>query len=97
MVRLEFYNPSGTTATAQPHAPRLASLEGKRIAIVSNDQWQASRMLPMIKTMLEEDFPGIDVLPVDTFPQGNNLIGTEATAKLVKQSGVEAAIILNAA
>ena len=97
MVKLEFYDPSGTTTTTQPHAPRLATLAGKRIGIVSNDQWQACRMLPIIKTMLEEDFPGIDVLPVDTFPQGNSLIGTEETAKLVKQSGVDAVIILNAA
>lgn len=97
MVRLEFYDPSGATQTAQPHAPRLASLEGKRVGIVSNDQWQAGRMLPMLKAMLEEDFPDIAVLPADTFPRGNSLIGTEETAQLVKQSGVDAIIILNAA
>jgi hypothetical protein len=37
----------------------LASLDGKRIGIVSDAQWQAHRMLPVIKTMLEEDFPGM--------------------------------------
>ena len=54
-------------------------------------------MLPQIKTMLEEDFPGIEVLPVDAFPQGTALIGTEETAALVRQSGVDAVIIGNAA
>lgn len=97
MVRLEFHDPSGALEVTQPHAPRLASLEGKRIGIVSNEQWQAYRMLPLLKSMLEEDFPGIEVLPVDTFPQGNALIGTEETAALVKKSGVDAVIVGNAA
>ncbi len=97
MVTLEFYDPSGTLEVTQPHAPRLATLAGKRIGFVSNEQWQAFRMLPMLKEMLEVDFPGIEVLPVDTFPQGNALIGDEETAALVKQSGVDAVIVGNAA
>ena len=97
MIRLEFHDPSGALEVTQAHAPRLATLEGKRIGFVSNEQWQAFRMLPMLKEMLEEDFPGIEVLPVDAFPQGNALIGTEETAALVKQSGVDAVIVANAA
>ena len=79
------------------HAPRLTTLAGKRIGIVTNEQWQAFRTLPMLKKMLEQDFPGIEVLPIDAFPQGNALIGDEETAQLVKQSGVDAVIIGNAA
>ena len=97
MVKLEFYNPSGTLEVTQLHAPRLKSLEGKRIGIVSNEQWQAYRALPLIKTMFEADFPGVQVLPPDAFPQGNARIGTEETARLVKNSGVDAVIIGNAA
>jgi len=97
MVKLEFYDPSGVLEVTQPHAPRIASLEGKRIGFVSNEQWQAFRMLPMLKEMLEADFPGIEVLPIDTFPQGNALIGEERTAALVKKSGVDAVIVGNAA
>ena len=97
MVRLDFHDPSGGIEVTQRHAPRLASLEGKRIGIVSNEQWQAFRMLPMLKEMLEADFPGIEVLPVDAFPLGNALIGTEETAALVKKSGVDAVIVANAA
>ena len=96
MVKLEFHDPSGVLEVTQPHAPRLPSLEGKRIGFVSNEQWQAYRMLPALKSMLEEDFPGIEVLAIDAFPQGNALIGTEETAKLVKKSGVDAVIIGNA-
>jgi hypothetical protein len=50
-----------------------------------------------LKSALEADFPGIEVLPIDTFPQGNALIGTEETAALVKKSGVDAVIVGNAA
>ncbi len=97
MVKLEFHDPSGALEITQPHAPRLASLEGRRIGIVSNEQWQAFRMLPLLKSMLEQDFAGIEVLPIDTFPQGNDLIGTEKTAALVGKSGVDAVIVGNAA
>jgi hypothetical protein len=96
-VKLEFHDPSGAIAVSASHAPRLPSLEGKRIGFLSNEQWQAYRTLPLIKSMLEDDFPGIAVLPIDAFPQGNANIGTEATAELVKRSGVDAVIIGNAA
>lgn len=97
MTKLEFYDPSGTLEVTVPHAPRLASLEGKRIGFVSNEQWQAYRTLPRLKELLEKDFPGIQVLPIDAFPQGNALIGNEETAALVKKSGVDAVIVGNAA
>ena len=96
MVTLEFFDPSGTLEVSQPFAPRLDTLEGKRIGFVSNEQWQAYRMLPQLKSMLEQDFPGIEVLPIDAFPQGNALIGTEETARRVKESGVDAVIVGNA-
>ncbi|MGH8661089.1 MAG: UGSC family (seleno)protein [Burkholderiales bacterium] len=97
MVKLEFHDPSGALEVTQPHAPRVASLSGRRIGVVSNEQWQAYRMLPMLKEMLEQDFPGVTVLPIESFPQGNALIGTEETAALVKKSGVDAVIVGNAA
>lgn len=96
MVELEFHDPSGTLEVTQGFAPRLETLAGKRIGFVSNEQWQAYRMLPALKSMLEADFPGIEVLPIDSFPQGNALIGTEETAALVKKSGVDAVIVGNA-
>ena len=97
MVTLEFHDPSGTIEVKQPHAQRLGTLAGKRIGFVSNEQWQAYRMLPKLKALLEADFPGIEVLPIDAFPQGNAVIGSEETVALVKARGVDAVIIGNAA
>ncbi len=97
MTTLEFHDPSGAIEVKRPFAPRVAALAGKRIGFVSNDQWQAYRMLPLLKKLLETDFPGIEVLPLDAFPQGNAVIGSEETAAQVKESGVDAVIIGNAA
>ncbi len=97
MVTLEFHDPSGTLEVTQPFAPRVDTLEGKRIGFVSNEQWQAFRMLPLLRDLLKTDFPTAELLPIDAYPQGNVLIPTEETAKLVKQSGVDAVIVGNAA
>ena len=93
MVQLEFYDPSGVLEITQPHAARLERIAGKRIGIVTNEQWQAYRTLPLIKSLFEKDFPDVEILPLDAYPQGNALIGEEETAKLVKKSGVDAVII----
>lgn len=97
MVKLDFYDPSGSIEVTQPHAPRLNDLRGKRIGIVTNEQWQAYRTLPLLKKLFEQDFPGTEVLALDAYPQGNALIGEESTAKLVRKSGVDAVIVGNAA
>jgi hypothetical protein len=97
VVELEFYDPSGRLEITHRHAPRLPTLNGKRIGLLSNEQWQAHRTLPMLQTMLAADFPGIEVLPVDTFPQGEHIVGDDSTIAQVKESGVDGVIIGNAA
>ena len=93
MVQLEFHDPSGAIEITQPHAPRLNAIAGKKIGIVTNEQWQAYRTLPLIKSLFEKDFPDVEIFPIDDYPQGNALIGEEETARLVKKSGVDAVII----
>jgi hypothetical protein len=97
MVELEFYDPSGCLEITERFAARLPSLDGKRIGILSNDQWQAHRTLPVLKALMEADFPGIEVLPLDTFPQGEHAVGAASTIQQVKGSGVDGMIIGNAA
>jgi hypothetical protein len=97
MITLEFFDPSGYTEITQSHAPRLETLKGKRIGFLSNDQWQAYRTLPLIKTLIEEDFPDCQVLPVDTFPQGLGVIAGRKMIQAVKDQGVDALVIGNGA
>ena len=96
MVQIEFFDPSGALEIRHQHAPRLSSLAGKRIGILNNEQWQSFRTLPLLKEIFERDHPGIEVLPVDRFPQGK-LLCADATLKEVVDSGVDAVIIGNAA
>lgn len=97
MARLELHDPTGSIEVKQAHAARLGEIRGKRIGFLTNEQWQAYFALPLIKESIERDFPGTEVLPLDTFPKGNDHIGLPATAQLVKESGVDAMIIGNAA
>src|SRR5271170_4166057 len=97
MVELEFYDPSGCLEITQRYAARLPTLDGKRIGILSNAQWQAERTLPMLKTLMEADFPGVEVLPIDAFPQGEHAVGADSTIRQVHESGVDGMIIGNAA
>ncbi|MFC1966853.1 hypothetical protein ACFLWI_07955, partial [Chloroflexota bacterium] len=57
MHSLEVFNPTGATDITTSHAPRLDTLEGKTIYLVSHDIWQAYRTLPLIRDLLQERFP----------------------------------------
>jgi hypothetical protein len=96
-MRLEFYSPAGTTEITSRHAPRLASLANKRIGFVTDADWQAFRSFPLLKSQLEADIPGVEVLPLDAFPQGTDFIAEDATIAAVRNSGVDAVIVGNAA
>ena len=81
--------PSVATISRQPR---------RHVLILITEDWFAvSHFLPLIKSLFEKDFPGVEILPIDAFPQGNALIGEEKTAQRVKDSGVDAVIIGNAA
>ena len=95
-MRIEFHDPAGSIEVSQPHAARVGSLDGKTIGFLSNEQWQAHRMLPRLKALIEADFPGARVLPLDAFPQGNAEIPKDTTCAQVKAAGVDAVIIGNA-
>lgn len=96
MQTLEVFDPSGATEITRLHAARLGSLEGKTVALLSNDMWQAHRMLPMLRELLEARYGGITVIPETEFPMGNTLIDKEETVDMVVARGADAVIIGNA-
>ena len=94
MHTLDVFDPSGATEITRLHAPRLDRLDGKKIAFLSNDMWQAHRMLPMLREMLEAR--GAEVIPETEFPMGNVLIDRDETVDQVEASGVDGVVIGNA-
>jgi hypothetical protein len=93
---LKVDDPTGALEITEVHAPRLNALEGKIIAELSNDAWQAHRVLPEIRRLLRERFPSAHFIPYTQFPTGNEGIDTEKAAELVARSGAHAVIIGNA-
>ena len=50
---MEVFDPTGAMEITETHAPRLDTLAGKTIAELSNDSWQAHRVLPEIRRLAE--------------------------------------------
>ena len=96
MQTLEIFDPSGATEITRLHAPRLPSLEGKTVAMLSDDMWQSHRMLPLIKKMLEARYDNITIIPETEFPMGNTAMDREETVDMMVARGVDAVIVGNA-
>jgi hypothetical protein len=93
---LEVYDPTGAMEITEVHAPRLDTLDGKTICELSNDSWQAYRVLPEIRRLLQKRFPTAKFIPYTEFPMGNERMDTEKAAELVARAGAHAVIIGNA-
>ena len=78
------------------HDPRLDALDGKKIGFVSNDEWQAHRMLPMIAEYFKKRFKDVELIPYSKFPVGNMKIGNDETIKRIKELDIDAIIVGNA-
>ncbi len=93
---LEVFDPSGATEITRLHAPRLDDLNGKTIALLSDDMWQSHRMLPLIKGLLEERYPGVTVIPETEFPMGSRAIDDDSMVDLMVEKDVDGVIVGNA-
>lgn len=94
---MEIYDPSGATEITELHAPRLDTLDGKKIALLSNDSWQAHRTLPLVGEMIKADYPTAEIVSYEEFPIGNAVIDADATVARAKELGVDAVVVGNAA
>ena len=57
MVKLEFYDPSGTLDASKPHAARLPSLAGKRIGLIWNGKPGGDVALNVVAEHIGKRFP----------------------------------------
>lgn len=97
MTNLDVFDPTGAIEITQLHAARLDGLDGKRVGIISNDEWQAHRTLPLVTEILQRDFSDVEIIPPDQFPFGNDQIDSDDTVAAAKANKVDAIIIGNAA
>ena len=97
MTTLDIFAPTGATEILQLHAPRLKSLEGKTIGFISNDEWQAHRILPLVTELMQKQFDGLKTIPYTKFSIGNMNIDSDETVEHAKKLCVDAVIIGNAA
>ena len=95
-VTLEVLDPSGAVEATALHAPRLDTLEGKTICELSVGRWQDERTFPLIRELLQKQFPGANFIPYTEFPIGQNQIDNNNIAGLVTERGCQAVIVGNA-
>jgi hypothetical protein len=96
-AQLEMFDPRGATEVSQLHAPRLDSLDGKTIAFLSNDMWQAHRSLPLLADLISKSRRNVVVIPATEFARGNSNIDSESIVEALRARGVDAVIVGNAA
>jgi hypothetical protein len=95
-MHLDVFDPSGATEVTALHAMRLDGLSGRTLGFLSNDMWQAHRMLPMLREHLAAQHAGIRLIPETELPMGNTAIDREETVDQLLAMGVEGVVVGNA-
>ena len=90
---MEVFNPTGATAVSAAFAPRLKSLEGKTVGLLSNGIWQSLRTLPMLQELLQGRYPKSNFVIIP----GNAQIQDEETMNSIVEMECSAVIVGNAA
>jgi hypothetical protein len=90
------YDPTGAINVTQLYSKRLDSLDGKTICMISDGMWQADRTFPLIKQLLQKQFPTANLIPFDKFTVGTMQIQYAGIGAELKKAGCDAAIVGNA-
>ena len=97
-VTIEVYSPTGAIEVTQLFSPRLSDLHGKTICELSNDSWEAQRTFPIIRELLQRQFPTAKIIPYTEFVRGKSeLENAEDIGDIVVKKGGQAVITGNAA
>ena len=92
-MKIEVFNPCGSTEAAASFAPRLTAMEGKTIGLLSNGHWQAGRTFPYLRDLLSERFPSAKLVLVD----GGYGIDKDPVIDGLIEDGCDAVIVGHAA
>ena len=90
---MDVFNPTGATGVTAPFAPRLKTLRGKKVGLLSNGIWQSHRTLPLLQKLLQQEFPmsRFEVI------SANAAIQQEATMEAIAAEAYDAVIVGSAA
>lgn len=86
---MNVFDPTGITEVTVPFAPRLESLAGRKIGLLSNQMWQAERALGALQELLHERFPTARFV---FYPAGG-AIQADATVAAIAREGCDAVIV----
>jgi hypothetical protein len=95
-VTLTVYDPTGAFQVTQTFAPRLPDLSGKTICEVTNGSWEADRMFPAIRQLLQRQYPTLKVVTFDQFPRLSTGVDVSGLEDAMKAKGCQGAIVGNA-
>jgi hypothetical protein len=97
-VTLEVFNPGGSYEVSQLFSPRLNTLEGKKICLVSSYYHGAQKTMPVIAELLKKKFPTATIIPETKFTSiywGGTQAERASIGKQVKDAGCDAVIVGN--
>jgi hypothetical protein len=92
--RLIAVSPVGEKVTQKTTllAPRLDTLNGKKVCEIWNGGFKADVMFPIIEEMLRERYPGVTMIPYTEFPSVT-IASLEAVKKSETLEAVRAALL----
>ena len=90
---MEVFNPTGAASVTAQFSSRLKTLHEKKIGLLSNEQWQAYRTLPLVGKLLGQEYP----LTKFEIIRAGTAIQNEETVDAIAKQGFDAVIIGNAA
>jgi hypothetical protein len=90
---MEVFNPTGASGVTAPFAPRLKTLHQKKIGLLSNEQWQSHRTLPLLGKLLGQEYP----LTTFEMIKAGTAITHEDTMEAIVRQEFDAVIVGNAA
>jgi ABC-type amino acid transport substrate-binding protein len=93
---LEVFDPSGAYEVTALHAKRLDTLAGKTICELSNGSWEDNRTFPVIRELLQKQYPTIKIVTYDNFPVGKDEMSSQPAIDAVRAAGCQGVVLGNA-
>jgi hypothetical protein len=81
-----------TTVEMVPMAPRLDTLSNKTVCLVSNSAFKVNITMPAIAKALQENYPGVKVVPYTELPSAYSGSNWEAMPGQFKLKGCDAVV-----